>query len=177
MSEFSNSFTYVICSDDRTNTTLPAAGNAIFYDVVFGGFSEQYDDYICEVISFAISGGVPLASTYWMLYAENLAENGYFCQTKLSRKECIMAVLPLNAVQDAYIQSDGGSIKFRVNNCRTQKQVTFSFLKPNFTPVLCGTEINIPIPANPAAIPPTPEIPVETKWLLTLRMTPIERGK
>ena len=170
MSEFSNSFTYVICSDDRTNTTLPTAGYGIYYDVVFGGFSEQYDDYMCEVISFALTAGVPLVSTYWMFCADNLAENGYFCQTKLSRKECILSTIPLNAVQDAYIQSDGGSIKFRVNNCRMQKQVTFFFLKPGFTSVVCGTEINIPIAG-------TPETPVETKWLLTLKMTPIEKGK
>jgi hypothetical protein len=57
------------------------------------------------------------------------------------------------------------------------KQVTFFFLKPDFTNVLCGTEINIPIAANPGANPPTLEIPVETKWLLTLRMSPIEKGK
>ena len=48
-----NSFIYMISSDDRTNTTLPAAGQNIFYDFNFGGFSEQYDDYICEVVSFA----------------------------------------------------------------------------------------------------------------------------
>ena len=29
--------------------------------------------------------------------------------------------------------------------------------------------------ANPGANPPTLEIPVETKWLLTLKMTPIEK--
>ena len=172
-----NSFTYIICSDDRTNTTLPAAGEGILYNVLFGGFSEQYDDYMCEVTSFSLTAGIPLQSTYYMFCAENLSENGYFCRNILTSKECVVAVVPLNAVQDSYIQSDGASIRFRVNNCRIRKQVTFFFLKPNFTPVLCGTEINIPIPANQAANPPTLEIPVETKWLLKLRMYPIEKGK
>ena len=165
-----NSFTYIISSDDRTNKVLPVAGLGIFYDVNFGGFSEQYDDYMCEVVSFALTAGIVASSTYWMFCAENLAETGYFAQTILTRKESILSILPLNAIQDAYIQSDGGNIKFRVNNCRQQKQVTFFFLKPNFTSVVCGTEINIPLVGSP-------EIPVETKWLLTLRMTPIERGK
>ena len=171
-----NSFTYMICSDDRTNTILPAAGNGILYEVMFGGFSEQYDDYMCEVISFSATAGLPLLSTYYMFCAENLSESGYFCRNMLTSKECILGMLPLNAVQDAYIQSDSGHVRFRVNNCRMRKQVTFFFLKPNFTPVLCGTEINIPIPAQ-AGPPPVAEIPVETKWLLKLRMYPIEKGK
>ena len=171
-----NSFTYMICSDDRTNAILPAAGNGILYEVMFGGFSEQYDDYMCEVVSFSVTAGIPLLSTYYMFCAENLSESGYFCRSILTSKECILGMLPLNAVQDAYIQSDSGHVRFRVNNCRMRKQVTFFFLKPNFTPVLCGTEINIPIPAQ-AGPPPVAEIPVETKWLLKLRMYPIEKGK
>ena len=165
-----NSFTYIICSDDRNNTTLPAAGNGVFYDINFGGFSEQYDDYICEVISFSISAGLPLTSTYYMLCAENLAANGYYCRNVLSNQDCILTVFPLNAVQDAYIQSDGGSVRFRVNNCRVTKRVNFFFLKPNFSAVLAGTEINIPT-AGP------PVVENETKWLLKLRMYPIEKGK
>jgi hypothetical protein len=172
-----NSFTYIICSDDRTNTTLPPAGDGIYYNIMFGGFSEQYDDYMCEVTSFSATAGLPLTSTYYMFCAENLSESGYFCRNILTSKECILGMLPLNAVQDAYIQSDSGHIRFRVNNCRMRKQVIFYFLKPNFTSVLCGTEINIPIPGNPAAQPPVPETPVETKWLLKLRMYPIEKGK
>ena len=171
-----NSFTYMICSDERNNTTLPAAGNGMFYEINFGGFSEQYDDYICEVISFSISAGLPLSSTYYMLCAENLAANGYYCRNVLSNQDCILTVFPLNAVQDAYIQSDGGSVRFRVNNCRMRKVVNCFFLKPNFSAVLAGTEINIPIPAQ-VGPPAVAEIPVETKWLLKLRMYPIEKGK
>ena len=170
-----NSFTYIISNTDRTNA-LPAAGLGIIYDIDFGGFSEQYDDYMCEVVSFALTAGIATANTYWLFCAEHLCENGYFCKNALKKRECILSVLPLNAVQDAYIQSDGGNIRFRVNNCRVQKRVNFFFLRPDFTEVLCGTEINIPIPAV-VGPPAVPEIPVETKWLLTLKMSPIEKGK
>ncbi len=80
-------------------------------------------------------------------------------------------MLPLNAVQDAY------SNTIRVNNCRMRKQITFFFLKLNFMAVLCATEIIIPIPGNSAVEPPIPETLVETKWLLKLRMYPIEKAK
>ena len=167
MSEFSNTFTYVICSDDRTNTTLPAAGEAVFYDVDFGDFSEEYDDYMCEVVSFTLMSGIVIAQAYWMLCAKNLTENGYFCKSKLSPKDCVLVLMPLTALQEALIQSDGGYSKIRINNCRSIKQVTFTLLKPDFTPVLCGTEINIP----------PGQTPVETNWLLVLKMTPIEKGQ
>ena len=165
------------------NLKVPALGvvkvNELFpseINVMFGGFSEQYDDFMCEVTSFSKTAGLPLQSTYYMFCAENLSENGYFCRNILTSKECVVAVVPLNAVQDSYIQSDGASIRFRVNNCRMRKQVTFFLLKPSFTPVLCGTEINIPIPAQ-VGPPAVAEIPVETNWLLKLRMYPIEKGK
>jgi hypothetical protein len=156
-----NSFTYMISSQDRTNT-LPAAGFGIVYDINFGGFSEQYDDYMCEVISFAATSGFTAATNYWIICAENLAETGYFCRSKLSPRECILSILPLNATQDAFTQSDGGNIKFRINKCRVQREITFFILKPDFTPAVVGTDINIG---------------TETRWLLTLKMTPIEKGK
>ena len=164
------SFTYTIASRERTNTTLPASGEAVFYDVDFGGFSEEYDDYMCEVQSFTLMSGIVTTQVYWMLCAKNLNNNGYFCKNKLSQRDCVLALMPLSPLQEALIQSDGGYSKIRVNNCRSIKQITFTLLKPDFTPVLCGTEINIPI-AGP------PIVPVETNWLLVLKMTPIEKGQ
>ena len=157
------SFTYIISSQDRTNTTLPANGATLYYDIDFGGFSEQYEDYMCEVISFALTAGTPGTASYLMFCAEKLAENGYFCKNKLSPNECILSVVPLSAAQDSFIQSDGSNIRFRVNKCRVQRRITFFFLKPDFTQAIVGTDLNIG--------------GVETRWLLTLKMTPIERGK
>ena len=87
-----NSFTYMISSDDRTNTTLPAAGFGIQYDVNFGGFSEQYEDYMCEVVSFALTGGVTAGSTYWMFCVENLSESVIFVKRHFQKRMCIINI-------------------------------------------------------------------------------------
>ena len=55
-------FTYVICSDDRTNNLIDVVNLTNFYDVKFGGFSEQYNDYRVDVISFGAVGGFPAAA-------------------------------------------------------------------------------------------------------------------
>ena len=65
--------------------------------------------------------------------------------------------MPLNAVSDSFIQSDGGSISFKIKNARNVKNVRFSFLKSDFT-LPDVTSINYQ---------------GETKWILTLKMTPI----
>ena len=92
-----------------------------------------------------------------MFVAENLASDGYFCPKKLSNRDAIIGILPLNAFQDSYIQSDGGAGKFTVKNCRVPKQVRFKWLKPDFTNAVSGTDVNSG---------------GETRWILTLRLTP-----
>jgi hypothetical protein len=151
-------FTYVICSDDRTNNE--AIYN--YYDVKFGGFSEPYNDYKVEVISFCAFNGFPNpASNYYFFTCEGLANNGYFCSNKvLPSNDIILSILPLNALQDAYIQSDG-NVVFNVKNCRISKNVRFKWLKSNFTEAIGGTDINVTLNGG------------ETKWVLTLKMTPI----
>ena len=151
--DFSKSFTYVISSDERTNYDVVAAS----YDFNFGGFSEPYDDYYVEVVSFACVGGITVANSYLLFIAENFASDGYFCSKKLLNREAILAILPLSAVQDSYIQSDGGAGKFTVKNCRVPRQVRFKWLKPDFTPAISLTDVNSG---------------GETKWILTLRLTP-----
>jgi hypothetical protein len=151
--DFSKSFTYVISSDERTNLDVVAS----FYDFNFGGFSEPYDDYYVEVISFATVGGITVANTYLLFVAENLASDCYFCTRKLSNREAILAILPLSAVQDSYIQSDGGAGKFTVKNCRVPKNIRFKWIKSDFTPAVTNTDVNSG---------------GETRWILTLRLTP-----
>ena len=148
-------FTYVICSDDRTNNLIDVVNLTNFYDVKFGGFSEQYKDYRVDVISFGAVGGFPAAAqNHFFFTCEGLANNGYFCSNKvLPTNDVILSILPLNALQDAYVQSEGNII-FNVINCRIAKTVRFKFLKADFSPA----DVN-----NGA----------ETKWVLTLRLTPI----
>ena len=152
-------FTFVICSDDRTNSLgADVVYLTNFYDINFGGFSEPYDDYRVEVVSFGAANGFPNnVHNYYYFACEGLANNGYFCSNKvLPSNDVILSVLPLTALQDAYIQTDGNII-FNVKNCRIVKKVRFKFYKQDFS---------IPGPAdlNGSA---------EIKWVLTLRMTPI----
>ena len=152
------SFTYMICSDERTNGQgIDITFLTHFYDINFGGFSEPYEDYKVDVLHFSCSGGIPLGSTYYLFVAENLVSDGYFCAKKLTNKDIVLSILPLNAVQDAYVQSDGGPVSFKIKNSRNIKKVRFKFLKQDFT-IPGATEINAQ---------------AETKWVLTLKMTPI----
>ena len=151
--DYSKSFMYVLTNYDKTN--LDAL--TYFYDINFGGFSEPYDDYIVEVVSIAVSSGVPGTQMYYLFIAENLASNGYFSPSKLSNREAILGIIPLTAAVDALVQSDGGNTQFIVKNCRVPKQVRFKFLKNDYS-IPGVTEINSTI---------------ETKWTLTLKMTPI----
>ena len=158
------SFTYMISSDERTNSVGTEAGNLTnFYDIKFGGFSEPYDNYKVEVISFAAVNGFPAAAqNYYYFTVENLTDNGYFCSNKvLPTNDVILSILPLNALQDAYIQSDGGNVIFKVKNCRVAKHVRFKWLKNDFSIPTTLNDINVV--ANGG----------ETRWILTLRMTPI----
>ena len=153
------SFTYVICSDDRINSIGVDVGSlTYFYDVKFGGFSEPYENYRVDVISFGAVGGFPQPTqNYYFFTCEGLANNGYFCSNKvLPTNDVILSILPLNALQDAYVQSDG-NVVFNVINCRIAKTVRFKFLRTDFT------------------IPGALDINAggETKWVLTLKLTPI----
>ena len=154
-----NSFTYVISSDERKNTDA----NQIYYDIDFGGFSGKNQDYYCEVLSFSINGKITAAPApigYFMFICENLNDDGFFMVKKLSNRECLISIVPLTATIDAHHQYNGdGGISFKVNNCQMRRPIKFKWLKPDFTEVVSGTDINVG---------------AETKWVLVLKMTPIE---
>ena len=153
------SFTYVISSDERTNTEA----NQIFYDIDFGGFSGKNQNYICEVLSFSISGrttATPAEIGFFMFMCENLNDDGFFMVKKISNRDCLISIVPLSAVIDAACQADGSTgISFKVNNCQMRRPVRFKFLKPDFTAPVSGNEINVG---------------GETKWILVLKLIPIE---
>ena len=154
-----NSFTYVISSEERTNTAV----NQIYYDIDFGGFSGKNQDYNCEVLSFSINGmtnTAPAGIGYLMFMAENLNDDGFFMVKKMSNRHCLISIVPLSAVIDAACQADGSvGISFKVKQCQMRRPVKFKFLKPDFTEPITGTDINV---VN------------ETKWVLVLRLTAVE---
>ena len=152
-----NSFTYVISSDDRTNDGI----NQIYYDIDFGGFSGKNQDYHCEVLSFTINGRVhatPALYGYYYFLAENLNDDGFFMVKKISTRDCLISIMPLATVFDA-MHRHTKEISFKVKNCHARQPIRFKWLRPEFTEVISGTDINVG---------------AETKWVLVLKMTPIE---
>ncbi len=150
------SFIYMICSDDRKNTTLPGAGVPAPYNIDFGGFSEQYDNYMCEVQSLSMTPGLVQSNNYYYFICDGLAENGYFCRSRISKRETIISVVNTTAFSDLYRFNENNIVSFRVNNCRVPKRVTFGFLKSDFTAVNIGADFS-----------------TDLRWVLTLKMTPI----
>lgn len=156
------SFTYMLHSSERKNQTPFVNGEAMYYDFDFGGFTEHYDDYICEVISFAFSENILNFTRTHILACENLADNGYFVKDILGRKNCIVTIITSNALADGRVKTDVSSgISFRVNNCRVKKEITFVWRNFDLTLAPSGTNINL----NNG----------ETKWFLTFKMTPIKK--
>ena len=154
-----NSFTYVISSDERTNDAV----NQIYYDIDFGGFSEMTQDYHCEVLSLTINGMVnttPATIGYFMFMCENLHDTGFFMVRKISNRDCLISIMPITTLNDAHHRHTGSTgISFKVKNCQARRPIIFKLLKPDFTEVISGTDINVG---------------GETEWVLVLKMTPIE---
>ena len=57
--------------------------------------------------------------------------------------DAILCIFPLNALQDAYIQSNGGNVIFKVTNCRIAKMVRLKWLKNDFSIPVTTVGINI----------------------------------
>jgi hypothetical protein len=131
-------FNNTISSDDRNNT----AANQIYYDIDFGGFSNNHDDYKIEVVNCILNGSVLESNGYLILVAEDLHDNGVFCNGNLSSNESVVCVIPTNV---DVLMSNGG-IQFKANNCRMKKTIKFRFLLPDFTNVVVvvdGTDITL----------------------------------
>ena len=122
------SFTYMISSNERTNND-PNVALTNFYDFNFGGFNEPYEEYQVQVLSFSCTGGIPVATGYFIFIVENLDTDGYFCKKMLNNRQVVLTKLPLNAISDAFIQSDNGSTGFKIKNARNVRNVKFSFFR------------------------------------------------
>ena len=147
----SESFIYTISSDDRTNTDA----DQIYYDIDFGGLNSKYNNFRIEVVNCILSGDVDNTIGYLILACDNLHSNGVFCRESLNSNQCVVAIIPTNA---DVLMSNGG-VSFLADNIRSIRPVTFRLLNPDFTAVTDGVDINVS---------------AETKWLLTLRLIPVE---
>jgi hypothetical protein len=142
-----NSFTYVISSDDRINSI---GVETSFYDIPFGGFSNE-QNYHVEFVNCTINGGA--VGGFVVLCAANLAEDGYYCSAKLPSNEAVICSIPLGNL----LYADRGS-SFSVKNCNVKKIVRFRFRRADLSPAETDIDINNG---------------VETRFLLTLKITPL----
>ena len=79
---------------------------------------------------------------------------------KLSNRHCLISIMPITTLNDAHHRHTGSTgISFKVKNCQARRPIRFKWLKPDFTEVISGTDINVG---------------GETEWVLVLKMTPIE---
>ena len=125
-------------------------------------FQEKIKIIIVRFYLFSINGYTQTAATlgFLMFMSENLNDDGFFMVKKISNRDCLISIVPLTAVIDAASQANGSTgISFKVNNCQMRRPVRFKFIKPDFTASVSGTDINVT---------------AETKWILVLKLTPIE---
>lgn len=144
------SFIYTISSTEKINNQFDR------YDINIGGFNSSYNNYKCEVLSLILDENYLQTNGYLLLVADNFAQDGYFCRSKLPSTETIVSHVAINP---NITPSSGGNI-FPMSNLRTTRMVTFRFLLPNLTPTVDEVDLNI-----------NEEI---TFWLLTLKMTEID---
>jgi len=145
-------FIYTISSEERLNIDT----NGPTYNIMFGGFNTQYDNFKCEVMSCTLSNGYTTTLGYISLIATNLNENGLFCPKLLQSDTCVVAVISTNAVTARH----DGEIFFNVKNCRVARLIKFQLILSTFAGIISGTDINIA--GN------------NTNWILILKMIPID---
>ena len=146
---------YVFSSDDRTNS-IGTPTNV--YNIDFGGFNSEYNDFYCEIIQIVLSGNVLGTNGYLYLVAEDLASGqDRFCSSILNNNEAILGVISTNI--DSLMTNT--NISFRTRDVRVPKRITFKLLKPNFSYCVSGTDINI--------------AGIETRFVVSMRLIPIKK--
>jgi hypothetical protein len=162
MSQFS-SFTYIISSSDRVNSV---GTNTNTYDIDFGGFNSNCNDYHIEILNVLFSENTLQANSMLILVANELADIGYFCPASLNStknsalvRPTIIGLVPLLANIDMFNSGSGG-ISFNVKNIRIKRRIRFKILLQDYTDAVSGTDINV--------------AGAETKWYITMRVSPME---
>jgi hypothetical protein len=142
------SFTYMLCSQEKTNA------DGTFYDIDFGGFSNDAENYKIDVLNFIANDTFLSARGYMVFLCEDLADNGSFCNSILHGNQAIITTIPVDL--DSLMSTNGST--FIARNCRQKKRVRFKFVNPDLSDVTDTVDINV---AD------------DTHWVLTLKMTPI----
>ena len=147
-----NSFIYTISSLERLNTeNVP-----IEYDLNFGGFGSQYEDFKVEILGLEFYNGFDYThNSFFIIALDDLASNGVFCQSLGGNS----VLFPINVSDDqSATYNTNKNIFFNVNNCRLARRIKMRMLSSNFNPVEVGVNID-----DTSAI----------EWFLTMKVTPI----
>ena len=150
-----NSFIYTICSEERLDLETD---EPIEYDLFFGGFSSQYENFRVEIIGMNFTIGFnDVIDRYLIVALDNLSSNGVFSRELAGSSSVLFPITVSSADSAEYITN--GNVFFNVDNCRMEKQFKMRILLPSLVPVEAG--INYHTAANP------------TEWFLTMKITPI----
>ena len=142
------SFTYMICSQEKTNT------EGTYYDIDFGGFGNNNENYKIDVINFIVNDTLLESHGYMVFLCENLADDGSFCTSLLNGNQSILTTV---STEINSLMATNGST-FIARNCKQKKRVRFKFVNPDLSDVVDTTDINVG---------------ADTNWVLTLKMTSI----
>jgi hypothetical protein len=154
------SFTIMLCSEDKKTVAEGGTDSNIIWDLDFGGYDcASYENYKVEVLSAGHNGFVRAPQIYLYMICDNLSDNGTFLKKKLAPSQCVLAVLPVVNLGDNYIQPTGSTgIIFNIKNVRIRKRISIKFLRPDLADTVDGTDINV------AGV---------TRWFVTLKLTPM----
>ena len=147
-----NSFIYAIHSYERENIELVP----IDYDLNFGGFASQYEDFKVEITDLKFTRGFDNSNnSFFVIALDDLASDGVFCQ----RFGGNSVLFPISISFDGsgeYVANK--NVFFNVKNCRLAKRIKMRLLKSNLDTVTRGVDINAG---------------TGIEWLMTMKVTPI----
>ena len=145
-----NSFIYTICSEE----VISANNDPIEYNLNFGGFGSQYDNFKVEIIGFDFNSNFDYTNDKYLLVAfDNLASSGVFSRSIIGSRSVLIPVTIVDPLSARYLAN--GNIFFNVDRCRIPREIKMRILSSDLKTVSVD-------PTNGA------------DWFLTMKVTPIE---
>ena len=127
------SFTYMICSQEKTNI------EGTYYDIDFGGFGNNNENYKIDVLNFIVNNTLLETRGFMIFLCEDLADNGSFCTSLLNGNQAILTTVSTDI--NSLMATNGSS--FIARNCKYKKLVRFKFVNPDLSGVVDTVDINV----------------------------------
>ena len=150
------SFIYTISSEERLNKEV----EPIEYDLMFGGFGSQYNEFRVEILGLDFTRGFDnTVDKYLIVAIDDLASDGVFCQRLGGGNSVLFPITVFSDDSADYVTNS--NIFFKVDNCRTARRIKMRILASDFEPVTAGANYH------------TSSSAFDTEWFLTMKVTPI----